>query len=382
MINYLEVNLDNILKNIQNLREVSKNTSFNAVVKANAYGLGAVEISRFIEPYVDYLSVANVQEAIELRRSGIKKGILILGYVSPQEFQYLSEYDLDVTIYDIVIAEALEDYANQIGKKIRAHLKLDTGHGRLGFKANSSTYPMMKKLFEFSHLEIIGVFSHFSTADEEDTKFTTGQYEDFEKYVQHLVNVGCRFDYIHISNDAGFIAHGYTLNMVRSGISMYGYYPSNYVKKQNKVELFPSIRLISQVSHVKWIDVGDSLSYGRAFVAKQRTKVATISIGYADGYSRMLSNKFYVLIKDQKCPILGNICMDQLMVDVSNLDSIGIGDEVIIYGKDVRNEIDIDDVAAILGTINYEVLTSIGRRVPRIYLSQGKIFGNVDYLNY
>lgn len=362
---YLEIDIDKIRNNIINIKMISLGSMYCAVVKANAYGLGAVEISKNIEDLVDYFAVAKLSEALALRKNSIKKPILILGYVDLEDISLCSKYDIDISIYDYDYARKIND----MGYKINCHLALDTGHSRLGFRNFEIDRILLLK--EFKNINIVSAFSHFSTSDEEDDSFTKEQYEKFNDILGD-VNKEFALDFVHISNSAAVLNHKIFKNMIRVGISMYGLYPSLYVSEVSPVKLERAFNLYSKVSFVKNVKKGTSISYGRTYITKKDTKVATVCIGYADGYMRAFSNIGEVKINSKTCRVLGRVCMDQIMVDVTGID-VNIGDKVTIYE-------DIDKEAEKIGTISYELMTSIDMRVIRQYYRNNKLIKTEDYM--
>lgn len=352
--NYLVVNIDKIRQNIINIKNES-GSLFCAVVKANAYGLGSVEISQNIEDIVDYFAVARLQEALKLRKNNITKPILVLGYVGIDDIKLCHDYNIDITIYDLDFAKEI----NKLDYKVNCHLALDTGHSRLGFR--EFEIDKINKLKYLKNLNIIAAFSHFATADEEDTNYTDEQYKVFNEM---LDAIDLNFDFVHISNSAGAIKHHIYKNMIRVGLAMYGLYPSDVVKKDTTIKLSRSFNLYSTVSFVKNIRKGTAVSYGRTFISEKDMTIATTTIGYADGYLRSFSNVGEVYINGKPCRVLGRVCMDQIMVEVSGLD-VKIGDRVEIYK-------DIDLEASKASTISYELMTNISLRVNRIYIRNGK----------
>lgn len=357
---YLEVDLTAIRYNLKIMRNIDKDAMFCAVLKADAYGLGAVEIAKEIEDDIDYIAVARLSEAIDLRKNNIKKPILILGYVPVEDIEKCLIYDIDIAIYDLDLAKAIND---KISKKIKAHLTLDTGHGRIGFR--EFELDKIRKLKNLENIDIISAFSHFSTADEEDKSYTKMQYDKFNYIINELKD-DFNFEFVHISNDASAIGHKITKDMLRSGISLFGIYPSDYMKDKKEVELKKSFELYSTISFVKNVKKGTYISYGRTFRAKKDMKIATVAIGYADGYKRSFSNLATLLVNGKACKVVGRVCMDQLMIDVSEVDC-KIGDKVIVYP-------DIYESARMIDTIVYELMTSINKRVPRIYKKSADLF--------
>lgn len=361
--NRMIVNLETIKENINILKNISKNKFF-AVVKANAYGLGAVKISKYIEDDIDMFCVANINEAVELREYGIKKDILILGYVFPDNYPLLSEYNLIMNIYNFEIAQDV----NKIGSKIRGHIKIETGHNRLGFQVNEKSISEIRKINDMENIHIEGIFTHYSSADEKDREYTIYQLDKFNEMISKLEDIS--EDWVkHNANDAAGMAYSTGSDAIRSGISMYGMYPSEYMKENFDFGIKNSFELKSKVSNIKCIEKGEAISYGRTFVTDKERKIATVSIGYADGYMRIISNVGYVLINGKKARILGNITMDQLMVDVSGIE-VKLHDDVVLIGKSGDEEITPDMVAKWAKTISYEVMTSISPRVNRIYIEE------------
>lgn len=362
---YLEIDLDKIRNNILKIKNLSINSKFCAVVKANAYGLGADVICREIEDIVDYFAVARLSEALLLRRAGIIKPILILGYVGLDDIEKCSRNDIDISIYDFGLAQEI----NKLGYKIKGHLVLDTGHGRIGFREDEIS--QIKKLKDLKNIDIISAFSHFATADEEDNSFTIKQEEIFDRIIDQVKD-DFAFEFVHLANSAATIMQKVFKGMNRVGISLYGLYPSIVVKDNTEIELEKIFKLYTYVHFVKEIEAGTPISYGRTFVSDKPMKVASVAIGYADGYNRLFSNKGQVYIKGKACNVLGRVCMDQMMVDVSGLD-VKIGEKVEIYR-------DIDRDADLIGTISYELMTNISMRVKRIYIKNGEVIEARDYL--
>lgn len=363
---YLEVNIDKIRKNILNIRSLDDNSKFCAVVKANAYGLGADEISKYIEDMVDYFAVARFSEAMQLRRNNIKKPILILGYVGLDDIKACAENNIDISIYDLDLANKIND----LGYKINAHLVIDTGHGRIGFREHEISE--IKKLKDLKFINIIAAFSHFSTSDEEDVSFTKKQNEIFDRVIDRVKD-DFNFNFVHLSNSAGVLKHHIFKTMYRVGISIYGLYPSEIVKNESSINLEKVFNLYSFVHFIKYVEANTPISYGRTYITNKPMKIATIAIGYADGFSRAFSNKGHIFINGKYCKILGRVCMDQIMVDITNIDDIKIGDRVEIY-----KEIDID--AQNIGTISYELISNISMRVKRVYIKDGRIVAKRNYL--
>ncbi len=342
-----------------------------AVIKADAYGHGAVRVAECIKSDCDYFGVATVDEAVELRKAGIKKGILILGYSAHEEYFDVIEYDITPVIYRYEDAFILNTLASRRNKKVRIHLAVDTGMGRIGFRNREEEIKDADRIFGLSNLIVEGVFSHFSCADDKEKEKTLQQAENFECFLEKMQNAS-RIEIRHISNSAGIINYNYHYDMVRDGIALYGYYPSEYADK-SKLYIKPALEWHAHITNIKTVECGDTISYGAAFVADRKMDVATVSVGYADGYSRKMSNKGKVLIGGAFAPVIGRVCMDQIMVDVTGIDGIKIEDDVVLIGRQGQNEITADDIAGWTGTISYEVLCDVGRRVVRTYKSDWNV---------
>lgn len=365
-----EIDRDAIAHNYRQIKKnIPKYTGIMAVVKADAYGHGAIEIAQILEKEgVDYLAVAIAAEGAQLRDIGIKTPILVLGYTPATSVGVLIENDLTQTIFSYEMAKYISYEASKLDKKVKIHIKVDTGMGRIGFLPHPTSIEEIVEINKLPNIEIEGIYTHFSSADEEDKTYTRKQNSVFNGFLKELGQVDIDAPIIHVANSAAIIMHKYThSNMVRLGISLYGHYPSESVKSY-PVGLVPAMSLKSQVVHIKEVPKGQPIGYNRKYTTKDVTKIATIPIGYADGYSRGLSNKGRVLIRGEYAPIIGNICMDQFMVDVTHINYVAVGDEVVLFGKQDGNEITVEEIADILNTINYEVICMIGKRIPRIYV--------------
>jgi len=373
---WAEINLDNLRHNIMEIRRITSSTSnICAIVKADAYGHGAVEVAKeALACGATYLGVAFLDEALELRKHGITAPILILGFTPENQFDKIIEHDITQTIYNTDSAKALSECAVKLNKKAKVHLKIDTGMSRIGFCPEICFTPEFKEPFSLPGLEIEGIFTHFARADEKDRSCTNEQFRLFIKVISSIEEDGYSIPIKHAANSAGIMEYPEThLDMVRPGIILYGLYPSDEVSKQ-LIHLKPVMSLKTRVSNVKVLPKGKAISYGGTFVAQRESIIATLPVGYADGYSRLLSSKAHVLIKGQRAPIVGRICMDQCMVDVTDVQgSVSIGDEVILIGEDGNDRISADEIAKLIGTISYEVVCGISKRVPRVYISGGSI---------
>ncbi len=366
---YVSVDLGAVRHNIEEARKnIREDTKIMAVVKADAYGHGAVEVSHALSDLVDAYGVAMAEEALELRQSGIRKRILLLGYTAEDWFPELIGHRIAQTVYTWEMAEKLNRAAEQLGQKAIVHIKLDTGMGRIGFAAADENVRVVKQISALPYLELEGIFTHFARADEAAPDPIREPFHRFQFFVTKLEREGIHIPIRHVSNSAAIInfPEG-NLNMVRSGITTYGLYPSEQVSRE-VMRLTPAMQWKSVVSYVKDIEAGTSISYGGTFVSDRSMKVATIPVGYADGMKRDLSNKGRVLIRGRYANILGRVCMDQFMVDVSDIPYVSAGDEVTIFGRDGGREIPVEEVAGQCHSFNYEFVCGITARVPRKYV--------------
>ncbi len=377
---HADVNLDAIYHNIEETRKVVKpDTKIMAIIKADGYGHGAIPIAKILEPIIDAYGIAIIEEGIELRECGITKPLLILGVTPLPLYSKLIEYDIMPTIFSYESAEILSEEAKKQNKKAKIHIAVDTGMSRIGFQINQESVEIIKRINQLEWVEIDGCFTHFATADESDKSFTLEQLKRFQNFVAQLEQEGIQIPTKHVSNSAGIIEFpDAQFDMVRSGISTYGLYPSEEVNKA-VLPLQPAMEIKSYITYVKTLEAGVGISYGQTFVTKEKTKVATIPVGYADGYPRALSNRGYVLIHGQKAAILGRICMDQFMVDVTNIPGVCEGDIVTLVGIDKDASITVEELATMSHSFNYEFVCDIGKRVPRVYYYRGEKIGTYDF---
>lgn len=365
---WAEINLDNLRHNIESFKEKSSIKKISAVIKANAYGHGAVDVAREIEDIVDYFSVSSISEGIELRKSGIKKNIMILTQVEDEYLDYAIKYNIEPSIFTLNSCKKLNEKLQASGKKLGVHIKLDTGMRRVGFLPNEKSIEDIVEISKLENIILEGVFTHFASADENDKVFTEKQFSTFYNMLEKINSKGIKFNIRHVDNDAAFLMYDFSMDMVRLGIGLYGIYPSSYVKENTKTDLRPVMSLKSKISYIKDVKKGDTIGYGRTYTAPHDIKVATIMAGYADGLPRSLSNNGYILVGEEKAKILGRICMDQVMVELKNLNH-EIGETVTIFGD---KEITVNDIADMDNTISYEILSRIPRRVSRVYKKGGK----------
>ena len=387
---YVTINLDAIYDNVVNLRNrLMEGTHIIAVIKTDGYGHGAVPIAKTIDELVSAYAVATVDEAKNLRNHQITKPIYVIGYTHESQIERMIEDEIRPTVFTYEMAEAVSEVAVRLGKTAKVHIKIDTGMGRIGFLPNEKSLNEIKKIHALPGIEIEGIFTHFATADEKDKMETTKQLNRFRRFLHFLKNEGIEIPIRHCSNSAAIIempeiredetGQGLTLDYVRAGIAMYGLYPSEEVDK-SFVALKPALGLKSHVVYVKEVEAGTRISYGGTFVADKKMKIATIPLGYGDGYRRSLSNRGYVLIRGKKAKILGRVCMDQFMVDVTEIADVQKDDEVVLSGKSGQEEITAELLAQMATeTFNYEIVCDLGKRIPRVYYRNGEVVGTKDY---
>ncbi|MCD7825599.1 MAG: alanine racemase [Clostridiaceae bacterium] len=374
------INLDAIYENVANAKKLlQEGTKFMAIVKADAYGHGAAEVASEIDELVDAYGVAILEEGIELRKCGIKKPILILGFTTEKQYPAMLEYDIETTVFQLDMAKKISNAAVRAGKIAKIHIKLDTGMSRLGFATTTQSLDDIQKIAALPGIRITGCFSHFARMDEADKTSSKEQLERFCRFTEQIEKRGICLPLKHISNSAGIIEMPEAnLDMVRDGICAYGLYPSEEVKKE-RLFLKPAMEWKAYVSFVKELPAGVEIGYGGTYTTRKKTIVATIPVGYADGYPRCLSNRGYVLIHGQKASILGRVCMDQFMVDVTQIENVREGDVVTLFGRDGKEAITIEEIAAMSYSFNYELICDVGKRVPRVYYRHGKVIGTKDY---
>ncbi len=375
---YVHINLDAIRYNMESVRRKT-GVAVMAVVKADAYGHGAVPVARFLQDSCSFFGVSSVAEALELRQSGIQNPILILGHTPVGAFPQVVELDIRTAIFRWEDALALSAEAQKQGKQACVHLAVDTGMSRIGFQPTEESADICRQIAALPGLTAEGLFSHFATADCADLSRSRAQAERFDEFDRMLRKRGLDIPIRHMNNSAGLMNFGRQYEMVRAGIVTYGLYPSDEVDPC-LLSLRPALSWYSHISHVKTLPAGREISYGGLYVTKGQTRVATIPVGYADGYWRSLSGKFYVLIHGKRAPILGRICMDQMMVDVTHIPQVMPGDRVTLVGADGEESITVEQIAAEAGSFNYEFICGISRRVPRMYYQGDRLIRSVHYL--
>ena len=380
---YATVNLDAVASNMKSMKEnLPASTLIMGSVKADGYGHGSVPIAKTIEPYVFGYAVATIDEGIILRRHGINKTILILGVTHESQYEELLRYDIRTSMFQYEKAKKLSDLAVKQGKKAVVHLALDTGMSRIGMKADREHAKEAASIAALEGIEVEGLFTHFARADETDKSAYEEQYRRYKEFLGYLKELGVKIPIRHCSNSAGIVEslESNHMDMVRAGIAIYGMYPSDEVD-HNSVKLTPAMEIKSCITYIKEIEAGTAVSYGGTFVADHTMKVATIPVGYGDGYVRSLSGKGDVLIHGKRAAILGRICMDQFMVDVTDIPDVQEDDEVTLLGSDGAECITMEELAEKSGGFHYEMICDIGKRIPRVYLKDGKVVGTKDYFD-
>ena len=373
---WAEIDIDAIESNFANLSSlVPENSMKLAVVKADAYGHGAKRIAPLLSDKVDYFGVARADEAVELRRCGIfNTKILILGHTAPYHYSVLFKHDLIPTVYNIEEARLLNADAEKYGQVLNIHIAVNTGMNRIGFEPNDVSLSSIEEISRYAFLNIDGIFSHFADADNgNDSTFTDKQLNTFKEFTLKLSERGIRIPVKHLFNSAAIVSLPSEFDMVREGICMYGLAPSDSVDLQRINSLKPAMSLRSEVIHIHNIEKGSAVSYGCRFVADKQMRIATVCAGYADGLPRLCSERGYVLINGKRAKILGSVCMDQFMCDISNIENVHVGSVVTVFGSDGEGYIGADEVASWAGTISYEILCGISKRVPRVYIKDGAV---------
>lgn len=380
---WAEISLDNIAHNTHEIRRItSKKAEIMGVVKADAYGHGVFEVVRtLLNNGIDRLAVSMLDEAIQLRKLGIDCPILILGYTDPRRADEIISHNVAQTVFSHDLANALSDAAVRLCKKAVIHIKVDTGMSRVGFMPGYSAVKNISTIGKLPGLIIEGLYSHFASADEIDSSYTYMQMERFLSLWNELNRIGILIPVKHIANSAAIIRYPEMhMDLVRPGIIQYGLYPSSDKGLYDRIQLKPAMSLKANIVMVKDVEEGTAVSYGRKFETKRASRIATIPIGYADGYTRLLSDKGQVLINGNYAPIIGSVCMDQCMVDVTDIEDVETGDEVILIGESAGKCVSASDIAQITGTINYEVVSLVGRRIPRFYYDGNKVCNVLNYL--
>ncbi len=375
---YVKIDLDAIAANFEAVRQKT-GVPVMAVVKADAYGHGAVQVARLLQDKCAFFGVSSILEALELRQAGLTAPILILGRIPVSALPIAVREDVRPTIFRYEDALALSEEARRQGKTAPFHIAVDTGMSRIGLQPTEESADICKAMTALPGITAEGIFSHFATADCADLTRAKAQAALFDTFLAMLETRGVKIPIRHLDNSAGLMNFSRHYEMVRSGIVTYGLYPSDEVTPSD-LPLTPALQWLSRVTHVKKLPPGRQISYGGTFVTQRPTVVATVPVGYADGYRRSLSGKFYVLIRGKRAPILGRICMDQLMVDVTDIPGVSLEDPVTLVGRDGDEQITVEAIAAAADSFNYEFVCGVSRRVPRIYCRNGKQVRSVHYL--
>lgn len=371
-----KIDLDAIAYNMEQMkRRTGGDTQFVAVIKTDGYGHGAVPIARLFQDtdYVWGYAVASLEEAVALRSAGIRKPILVLGCIFPDQYEEMVLLEIRAAVYTREMAREMAETARRLNRKAYVHIKIDTGMGRIGFPAEEKSAEIIEEIGKLPDIELEGMFTHFAKADERDKTFTRQQHKKFIDIQSALEERGIRIPFLSCNNSAGIIDFpDFRHNLVRAGISLYGMYPSDEVEKE-AVSLKPALELLSHVSYVKEIEAGTSISYGGTFTAPEKMRIATVPVGYGDGYPRALSNKGEVLIRGKRARIVGRVCMDQFMVDVTAIPGVCFMDPVTLVGCDGEERISVEELADLSGRFHYEFVCCLGKRIPRVYVRKGEV---------
>lgn len=377
------IDLDAVWHNMENMhRNLSEGTKMIGVIKADGYGHGAIQIGQELEKmdYVFGYAVATAEEALILRHGGLEKPILVLGYTFPYCYEDLIRHDIRFTVFRQDTVNELSACARRVGKPAKVHVKVDTGMSRVGIRPDDDGIAFVNKVLHAESIKLEGMFTHFARADEADKTITMGQIKQIKDFMEHVeTKLGCCIPIKHCLNSAGIIELPEAdMDAVRAGISLYGLWPSGQVSR-DIVDLQPVLSLKSHIVYIKEVEAGVPISYGGTYVTPRKMRVATIPVGYGDGYPRGLSNKGYILVCGRKAPILGRVCMDQFMVSVDEIPEAEEGDEVTLIGKDGNMQITVEELGEISGRFNYELACDLGKRIPRVYVKNGQITATKDY---
>ncbi len=377
---FAQIDLDAVLHNFNELKNcVNSNVKLCAVIKADGYGHGAAALAELLKDEADYFAVATVDEALELRNNNIKNPILILSYAHKNDYRRIVENDISLTVFTKEDAVNFNEKAGVLGKKGLVHIAIDTGMTRIGFSLTDKSADEIKFISNLPNLELQGIFSHYACADLYDKSVSAMQTKRYEDFIKKCESAGVVFPIKHLCNSAGISEFNKHFDMVRMGISLYGLYPSYEVDKQ-KVNLIPAMTYKSHVIFVKDVPPGEGISYGHIYKTTETRRIATVSAGYADGYPRALSNRGRVIVKGEYAPVVGRVCMDQFMIDVTGIPGVKKDDEVILWGSDGDKSIPVEQIGDMSESFNYEVVCSVPRRSPRVYKRNGETVKIVNYL--
>jgi len=377
---YAKIDLDAIEYNIDNvLEKLGDKSKLLAVIKADAYGHGAVEVGKLLEGKCDFFGVACVEEAVELIKAGIKTPVLVLGYVSAEFYDVVVRYSIRIPVFSYDSAKALSEESLRQRKTTPFHFCIDTGMSRIGFQTTEESADICKKITQLPNIEAEGIFSHFATADESDLTKAKAQRERFKNFISMLSKRDVEIPIKHLNNSAGIMVFDEYFDMVRAGIITYGLYPSEEVDK-SLLDIRPAMEWKTHISHIKTLEKGREISYGGTYTVEKPSVIATIPVGYADGYPRCLSNKGRVIVKGQYANIVGRVCMDQFMIDATDIPDVSLDDEVTLVGKDGAAVLSMEEVSNLAHSFNYELPCRVARRVPRVYIKKGEMVKTVNYI--
>lgn len=375
-----KIDLDAVEYNCSSVRaRLPENVKLLGVIKADAYGHGAVQLAELLRDKCDFFGVACIEEAVELRQSGITSPILILGYVSPAEYENVVLYDVRIPIFSYDMAEALSAEAVRQGREAVFHFCVDTGMSRIGFQVNEGSADVCSEIIKLPNIRAEGLFSHFATADEKDLTKAKAQREKFDCFAQMLQARGIDIPIKHINNSAGIMNFRECYDMCRMGIVLYGLYPSDEVDK-SLLDIKPVMSWSARISHIKSLEAGREISYGATYKTTEQRIIATVPVGYADGYPRCLSNKGRVIVGGEFANIVGRVCMDQMMIDITDIPNVQVDDEVVLVGTQGDKTLSVEEVSEMADSFNYEFICGISRRVPRTYYKNGQMIKHMNYL--
>ena len=376
------IDLDALKYNVDGIKRCkAESAMLMGVIKADAYGHGAKVFAHELDRMgFDWFAVATADEGIELRRDGIEQPILVLGYSCEAQYPDMVQWEITPTIYSLDMAKAFDAAAEKAGKVANIHIKIDTGMSRIGFLPGEKSLDEIEKIHGLRHLRIQGMFTHFACADMRDKTHVGHQIEKFRQMIDGVRQRGIPVEIFHCSNSASIMElPSEHMNLVRAGIILYGLYPSHEMEEE-RLPLKPVMSLYSHVVHVKEVPEGVTVGYGATYVTRRPTRIGTIPVGYADGYPRILSNRASVLIRGRRAPIIGRVCMDQFMVDVTDMPEVSVGDVVTLIGRDGEETLSVEEISEMAGSFNYEFVCAVSRRVPRVYIKNGKPVSVVNYL--
>jgi len=366
---WIEINLDLVKQNIKNIKNsIDKQAQIMGVVKGNAYGHDSVEVSKIlIEQGVEQLAVARIEEAIVLRNNNINVPILVLSVSFKEQLKLYLDYNVMPTISNIEMAKKFDEIASRYRKKLKVHLKIETGMGRLGIIPDVALYSL-KKINIMDNIDVQGIYTHFSTADEDNKEYTNYQFKTFRKFMDQIKTININIPFFHVANSGTILdLPNMWLDLIRPGCIIYGLYPSNEVSKT--IQLYPALSFKSRIAFIKKMESNQFIGYGRTYKTKRSTLIATLPVGYADGYSRLLSNRGKVLVNGVEAPVIGRVCMDQMMIDITNIPKVNIGDEVVLWGEQMGKRITVEDIAELLNTIVDEVVHLTDKeRVAKLFI--------------